>query len=209
MRSSTRSHIYTYRIFNFFCIVFSTNLENSFCLASHFVDAKKLTDVRPTQLQSFGCTKIGGENHLFSDNDGNHPKLCPIEGPWSAIAIWYYLLMWKRLKIAQMMACGWDSLLLLCLILLSSGPRLLQFSGVLGFLFSVTWRWDITTCLRWLRKSRYVPNSWLLNHIFGFEDTAPSWILRLHECVLLTFWRKWMCVRHSVYQIQRRTWMCD
>jgi len=146
--------------------------------------SNNLTDVRPTQLvQSFGCTKIGGENYLLADNDGNQPKLCPIEGPWSTIAIWYTVLMWKSLKIAQMMACGWDSLLLLYLILLSSGPPLLHLSGVLGFLCSVFGRWDITKCLGWQGISRYVPNSWFLNHIFGFEDTAPSWILRLHECV--------------------------
>jgi hypothetical protein len=146
--------------------------------------SNNLTDVRPLQLvQSFGCTKIGGENYLLADNDGNQPKRCPIEGSWSSIAIWYTVLMWKSLKIAQLMTCVWDSLLLLYPILLSSGPRLLQFSGVLGFLFSVMLRWDITTCLGWQGKSRYVPNSWFLNHIFGFEDTAPSWILRLHECV--------------------------
>ena len=137
--------------------------------------SNNLTDVRPTQLvQSFGCTTIGGANYLLSDNDGDQPKVCPIEGPWSAIAIWYYVRMWKSLDIAQIMACDLDSVLLLYLMLLSSGPCLLQFSGVLGFLFSVMWRWDITTCLGWQKKSRYVPNSWFLNHIIGFEDTAPK-----------------------------------
>jgi hypothetical protein len=165
----------------FLYIVVFTNFENSFCVASHFVDAKSnnLTDVRPTQLvQSFGCTTIGGANYLLSDNDGDQPKVCPIEGPWSAIAIWYYVLMWKSLKIAQMMACDLDSLLLLYLMLLSSGPCLLQFSGDLGFLFSVMWRWDITTCLGWQGKSRYV--FWI---IFSDLKTQLSWILRLHECV--------------------------
>ena len=146
-----------------------------------------LTDFRPTQLvQSFGCTEIGGTNYLLADNDGNQPKPCPIEGPWSTIAIWYTVLMWKSLEIAQMMACGWDSLLLFYLILLSSGPRLLQFSGVLGFLFSVMWRCGITMCLGWQKKSRYVPNSWFLNHIIGFEDTAGSSELD----ITIT----WMCV---------------
>ncbi len=56
--------------------------------------SNNLTDVRPTQLvQSFGCTKIGGSNYLLADNDGNQPKLCPFEGPWRPIAIWYTVLM--------------------------------------------------------------------------------------------------------------------
>ena len=95
-----------------------------------------LTDVQPTQLvQSFGCTKIGGGNYLLADNDGNQPKLCPIEGPWSTIALWYTMLMWKSLKIVQFMVCGWDSLLLLCLILLPQGLVCFNFLGSWGSCF--------------------------------------------------------------------------
>ncbi len=65
-----------------------------FFLAHHFVKVKNRTDVRLTQLvQSFGCTEIGGTNYLLADNDGNQPKPCPVEGPWSTIAIWYTVLM--------------------------------------------------------------------------------------------------------------------